>query len=250
MRFLVVAGLALFASFAYAQTEPPALWTGTPRWAPVADADREHAGARAVGDTLAESADAYTRTARLLSAYDADVQGEHIALPVDTPFVARSAPIPMAVAPPGVSARREPRAAPGTVIWCAVPQSGRAPCFFWDAADGVHGHALMTGGAPSERAWLGTATPAPPPNIVEQDVDLRPNERRLVLHDVNAEGYVVRLITREGGGEYSRTYRRQAWNSWHYTWAAPSQRVRATPIVDEAGAITGANVEFTRERAQ
>jgi hypothetical protein len=108
----------------------------------------------------------------------------------------------------------------------------------------------MTGGAPSERAWLATATPAPAPNIAEQDANLPPNQRRLVLDDVNAEGYVVRLITHEGGGQYSRTYRRQAWNSWHYTWAAPSQRMRAAPIVDDAGAVIGANVEFTRERPQ
>jgi len=108
----------------------------------------------------------------------------------------------------------------------------------------------MTGGAPSERGWLGVATPAPPPEIIEQDGSLPPNEKRLVLDDVNNEGYVLRLIVRENGVDYERTYRRQAWGSWHYTWAAPSQRMRATPIVDATGAVTGASVEFTRERPQ
>ena len=113
--------------------------------------ERPHrpAGHRSVGDTLAENSYSDGRTARLASTYDAEIQGEHILLPAGTPFVARSAPIPVAV--DGTAPHREPRAAPGTVVWCALPQSGNAPCFLWDAADGVHGHALMTGGAPSER---------------------------------------------------------------------------------------------------
>lgn len=248
MRFLALAAIVLFASGAAAQPAPPAIWIGTPRWAPIPGADREHAGAHAVGDTLAENASSYARTARLLSAYDAEIQGEHIMLPAGTPFVARGAPISVAV--DSGEPRREPRAAPSTIIWCALPQSGYAPCFFWDATDGVHGQALMTGGAPSERGWLGTATPAPAPNIVEQDAGLPPNETRLILHAVDAEGYVVRHIRREAGVDYSRTYPRKAWNEWHYTWAAPMQRMQATPLLDSAGAIIGANVEFTRERAE
>lgn len=239
--------MALCTSIAAAQDVPPALWTGAARATAIAGPDREYAGHHSVGDMLAENSYSDGRTARLASTYDAEIQGEHILLPAGTPFVARSAPILVAV--DGTAPHREPKAAPGTVVWCALPQSGNAPCFLWDAADGVHGHALMTGGAPSERGWLGTATPAPAPNIIEQEAGLPPNVTRLVLQEVNAEGYVVQLIRREAGVEYSRTYRRQAWNSWHYTWAAPMQRMRAAPQVDAAGIVTGANVEFTREPA-
>lgn len=242
---LAFAAMILFANVAGAQTAPPVIWTG--RLTAIPGIDQEYAGVRSVGDTLAESSYSDGRTAGLVSVYDATIQGEHVVLPVGTPFVARGAPISVAV---DGDATPRPTAAPGTVVWCALPQTGFAPCFFWDAAEGIHGHALTTGGAPSERGWLGTATAAPAPNIVEGDADLPPNETRLVLHDVNAEGYVVRLIRREGGREYSRIYRRQAWNSWHYTWAAPAQRMRATPVADGTGVITGANVEFTRERSQ
>jgi len=236
---------ALFGSVAIAQTAPPPLWTGASGAAETPGADREHAGAHVVGDTLAENASADLRTGRLGSAFDADIQGTHISLPAGTPFVARGAGIPVAV--DGVDP--PPRPAPRTIVWCALPSSGYAPCFFWSETGEVYAHALMSAGAPSERAWLGAPTATVAPAIVEQNGLLPPNEQRLMLHQVSADGFVLQLIRREGGVEYQRTYRRLAWNHWSETWLAPWQSIRATPIADATGAVTGANIEFTREHA-
>jgi len=108
----------------------------------------------------------------------------------------------------------------------------------------------MTGGAPSTRGWLGTATPAPAPEIAEADANLPPTQHRLVLESANAQGYVLRAETQEAGIFYARTYPRRAWNEWHYIFLAAGQRMKAAPVLDASGAIAGANVEFTRAPAE
>ena len=230
---------------AHAQQTPPAIWTGELGTAPIEGADREYGGERAIGDVLAENSWSYRRTARLASAYEADVQGIHLSLPQGTPFVARFPPIAVAVAGRENLRRRE--AARGTLTWCALPDRGHAPCFFWDTEGGVYGHAAMTGGAPSTRAWLGDPAPAPMPDIVEQDVGLPPQATRVLLQDADADGYILQVITQEAGTAYTRSYPRQAWGAWHYVFLAPYQRIRAAPIVDSDGSVRGARVEFTRE---
>jgi hypothetical protein len=245
---VLVCVLALAVSIpAYAQQSPPEMWTGAAGTEFVPGADHEYGGERAIGDVLAENASSYRRTARLAATYDADIQGEHVSLPAGTLFVATRPLMSVAVAVD--TAERQPRreAAPGTIVWCAFPERGWAPCFFWDAEAGVHGQALMSGGAPSTRAWLGRPTPAPPPELLEQDVDLPPNEERLILQEANADGYVLQRVLQEAGVTYTRSYRRQPWNQWDYGFVAPSQRMRLTPILDASGAVRGANVEFTRE---
>lgn len=244
MRIAFAVSIALSITSAHAQTVAPTLWTGESPQVPAAEADREYPGARAVGDTLAESASINTRTALLQSTYEAQIQGKSVVLPVDTPFVAMPPRISIPAA--GASTVRQPEAAPGTVIWCAIPESGYAPCFFWDTAGGVHAQALMTGGPIDERIWLGSATSVPAPNIVEKGTGLPQNEKQLVLDSINNDGFAVRYITREAGRGYSQTSRRLDWGSWHNTFVRLSQRMRATPIFDDAGVLTGADVEFTR----
>ena len=242
----ILAALALLAgaSVAHAQSEDaPAILRGLASAPAIPGADREHSGERAIGDVLAENAWADRRTARLSSNYDADIQGRRVSLPAGTPFIARHTVfIPMAGAPPA------PEPARGTVTWCAAdPALQWAPCFFWDAEGGVHGHIFMMGGPPSERAWLGQSTPAPMPELAEQDVGLPPRTQRLVLERADAEGYVLQLVTQEVGVTYTRSYPRRAWGEWRHVFLARDQRMRAAPIVDESGAVRGATIEFTRE---
>jgi hypothetical protein len=243
--------LVLLAPAALAQTaDAPALWTGAAGSEAVPGGDHEYPGERAFGEVLADNQRRVIRTARLASPYEANIQGVHVSMPAGTPFEARYAPIAVAVAAPGASSRpRTPEPARGTIIWCALPLTGYAPCFFWNPEGGVHGQALMTGGEPSMRAWLGDATPAPSPELREESADLPPRATRIILQSATEAGYVLQVITQEAGVEYTRSYPRRTWNAWHYMFLAPSQRMRAAPLYDEGGAIRGATVEFTREPA-
>jgi len=249
---LIVAACALCAPVCAAQgmaPSPPAIWVDAHQCPPpVPNADLEHAGRRSVGDLLAENAYRYCRTARLVSAYTAELDGSRtITFPEGTAFIAMTF-LRIAVDPPGGPPQsHQPEAAPGTTHWCALTSDGATHCFFWDVDGGVYLNSnAITNGAPSERALTGGAIRVPPPALIERDMDLPPIRKQVFLESVNADGYVLRTVTSEAGKVYPRLSRRLPWNTWQQTWISAHQRVSATPILAPDGGVEGANVTFSR----
>lgn len=98
----------------------------------------------------------------------------------------------------------------------------------------------ITAGAPSERALTDTDTRAvPTPTLVEGPIDLPPRRKKILVENVSADGFVLRMVTTEAGREYTYDWPITQWNTPREIYVGgSSQIIAATPVTDAGGAVT------------